>query len=60
VIVKKSDKRFIAIDRALAAQAEAQHEGGTLRELVEHLLESYVSEGAVMHTDRREALEQIA
>ena len=60
VIVKKSDKRFIAIDRALAAAAETQHEGGTLRELVEHLLESYVSEGAVMHTNRREELEQLA
>ena len=60
VVVKKSDKRFIAIDRALAAAAESQHEGGTLRELVEHLLESYVSEGAVMHTNRREELEQLA
>jgi hypothetical protein len=59
-VIKKSDKRFIAIDRALAAAAESQHEGGTLRELVEHLLQSYVSEGAVMHTDRREALEQLA
>ena len=60
VVVKKSDKRFIAIDRALAAAAESQHEGGTLRELVEHLLQSYVSEGAVMHTNRREELEQLA
>ena len=50
-IVKKSDKRFIAIDRALAAAAEAQHDGGTLRELVEHLLQSYVSEGMVMPHD---------
>ena len=58
--VKTSDKRFIAIDRALAAAAEAQHEGGTLRQLVEHLLQSYVSEGAVMHTNRREELEQLA
>jgi hypothetical protein len=62
-IVKKSDKRFIAIDRALAARAEAQAEDGcTLRELVEHLLESYVSEGAVMSHDaaRVEELEQLA
>jgi hypothetical protein len=61
-VVKKSDKRFIAIDRALAAQAEHQHEDGTLRELVEHLLESYVSEGAVMHhtSERVKELEQIA
>ena len=46
-IVKKSDKRFIAIDRALASEAEGRYESGTLRELVEHLLQSYVSEGAV-------------
>ena len=63
-VVKKSDKRFIAIDRALAAAAEAQHDAGTLRELVEHLLESYVSEGMVMpHTsthDRVKELEQLA
>jgi hypothetical protein len=60
VIVKKSDKRFIAIDRALAADAEGQYESGTLRELVEHLLQSYVSEGAVLSTTRREELEQMA
>jgi hypothetical protein len=59
-VVKKSDKRFIAIDRLLAQEAEGQYESGTLRELVEHLLQSYVSEGAVLHTDRREALEQLA
>jgi len=53
VIVKKSDKRFIAIDRALAQQAEGQYEEGTLRELVEHLLQSYVSEGMVLsHTSK--------
>jgi hypothetical protein len=54
-IVKKNGKRFIAIDRALAARAEGMAEDGcTLRELVEHLLESYVSEGAVMdHTSER-------
>ena len=60
VIVKTSDKRFIAIDRALAAAAEGQYEGGTLRQLVEHLLESYVSEGAVLDTTGREELEQLA
>jgi hypothetical protein len=59
-IAKKSDKRFIAVDRALAAAAEMQHEDGTLRELVEHLLESYVSEGAVLDTTRRQELEQLA
>ena len=47
VIVKKSDKRFIAIDRLLAQEAEGRYESGTLRELVEHLLQSYVSEGDV-------------
>ena len=63
VITKKSDKRFIAIDRALAAAAEAQHEGGTLRELVEHLLESYVSEKNVyesMASGARHAVEELA
>jgi hypothetical protein len=63
VVVKKSDKRFIAIDRALAAAAEAQHEGGTLRELVEHLLESYVSEKNVyesMASGSRHAVEELA
>jgi len=62
-IVKKSDKRFIAIDRALAAAAEAQHEGGTLRELVEHLLESYVSEKNVyesMASGSRHGVEELA
>jgi hypothetical protein len=48
-IVKKNHKRFIAIDGTLASEAEGQYESGTLRELVEHLLQSYVSEGAVMH-----------
>jgi len=47
VVVKKSDKRFIAIDRTLAQEAEGRYEAGTLRELVEHLLQSYVSEGDV-------------
>jgi hypothetical protein len=63
VVVKKSDKRFIAIDRALAAAAEMQHEGGTLRELVEHLLESYVSEKNVyesMASGARHAVEELA
>ena len=46
-VVKKSDKRFIAIDRLLAQEAEGRYESGTLRELVEHLLQSYVSEGDV-------------
>ena len=62
-IVKKSDKRFIAIDRALAARAEGQAQDGcSLRELVEHLLESYVSEGAVMSHDAShvQELEQLA
>ena len=61
-VIKKSDKRFIAIDRALAARAEGQYEGGTLRELVEHLLASYVSEGVVApyNSDAREAIEQLA
>lgn len=61
VVVKKSDKRFIAIDRALAAQAEHQYESGTLRELVEHLLAAYVSEGAMVPLhDARERIEELA
>jgi len=61
-VIKKSNKRFIAIDRALAARAEHQYAGGTLRELVEHLLESYVSEGAVApyDSDARERIEELA
>jgi len=46
-IVKKNGKRFIAIDATLAQEAEGRYEAGTLRELVEHLLQSYVSEGDV-------------
>jgi hypothetical protein len=62
-VIKKSDKRFIAIDRALAARAEGMAQDGcTLRELVEHLLQSYVSEGAIMSHDamRVEELQQLA
>ncbi len=61
-VIKTSDKRFIAIDRALAADAEAQYEGGTLRQLVEQLLQSYVSEGAVApyNSDARERIEELA
>ena len=58
-IVKKNNKRFIAIDATLAESAEGQYEGGTLRELVEHLLESYISEGAVMSTTRQSELEEM-
>lgn len=61
-VTKTSDKRFIAIDRTLAARAEGQYAGGTLRELVEHLLAAYVSEGTVApyNSDAREAIEQLA
>jgi len=62
-IVKKNGKRFIAIDGALASQAEVRYESGTLRELVEHLLESYVSEGDVyesMASGSRHSVEEIA
>ena len=60
-VIKTSDKRFIAIDRALAAAAESQYDGhGTLRELVEHLLRSYVSEGGMPTDAQLEALEQLA
>jgi len=46
-IVKKNGKRFIAIDGALATVAEGRYEAGTLRQLVEHLLQSYISESDV-------------
>jgi hypothetical protein len=63
-IVKKNHKRFIAIDGTLASEAEHQYEAGTLRELVEHLLQSYVSEGAVMNStaiaERVKELEEMA
>ena len=52
-IVKKNGKRFIAIDATLAQEAEHQYESGTLRELVEHLLQSYISEGVVLHNNER-------
>jgi hypothetical protein len=52
-IVKKNNKRFIAIDATLAQEAEDQYEGGTLRELVEHLLQSYISEGVVLNNTER-------
>jgi hypothetical protein len=62
-IVKKNGKRFIAIDGALATVAEGRYEGGTLRQLVEHLLESYVSEQDVhesMASGARHAVEELA
>ena len=60
-VIKKSDKRFIAIDRALASSAESRCEG-TLRELVEQLLESYISESDVhesMSSGARHAVEEL-
>ena len=60
-VIKKSDKRFIAIDRLLAQEAEHQYESGTLRELVEHLLQSYISEGVVLNnTERVKELQEMA
>ena len=61
-IVRKNNKRFIAIDATLAEQAEDQYDGGTLRELVEHLLQSYVSEGMVLPhgSDARHPVDEIA
>jgi len=44
-IIVKSNKRFVAIDRDLASEAEAV-EGETIRNVVENLLGSYVSEQA--------------
>jgi iron-sulfur cluster repair protein YtfE (RIC family) len=61
-IVKKNNKRFIAIDGALASSAESRCEG-TLRELVEQLLESYISESDVhesMSSGARHAVEELA
>ena len=60
-VVKKNHKRFIAIDGILSQRAESQYEGGTLRELVEHLLQSYISGGVVLHgTERVKALQEMA
>jgi len=42
-IIMKSGKRFVAIDRGLTSEAEAV-EGDTIRNVVENLLRSYVSE----------------
>jgi len=54
--VTKSTKRFVAIDRELAQQAEDLN-GETIKNIVENLLRSYVSETSV---DRLQELEQIA
>jgi hypothetical protein len=58
-IIMKSGKRFVAIDRGLALEAEAV-EGQTIRNIVEDLLRSYVSERTFMSNTRREELEQLA
>lgn len=55
-IIKKSDKRFVAIDRGLASEAEDKY-GDTIKNLVEALLRSYVSERAF---ERLQALEEMA
>jgi hypothetical protein len=54
--ITKSTKRFVAIDRELAQQAEDLN-GETIKNIVENLLRSYVSETSV---DRLQELEQIA
>jgi hypothetical protein len=55
-IIKKSDKRFVAIDRGLALEAEEKY-GDTIKNLVETLLRSYVSERSF---ERLQELEEIA
>lgn len=52
----KSTKRFVAIDRDLAEEAESKS-GDTIKNLVETLLRSYVSEASF---DRVRELEEIA
>lgn len=44
-VITKSNKRFVAIDRGLAEEAESQG-GDTIKNIVENLLRSYISEGA--------------
>ena len=44
VSIVKSTKRFVAIDRELAQDAE-DHGDDTIKNIVENLLRSYVSEG---------------
>jgi len=58
-IIQKSNKRFVAIDRDLASEAEAV-EGQTIRNIVEDLLRSYVSERTFLSNTRREEIEQLA
>jgi len=57
VSVVKSNKRFIAVDRALAAEVEAAFGDQSLRETVENLMRSAVSESSF---DRIKELEQVA
>ena len=47
-IVRKNNKRFIAIDQDLAAEAEQMFPDQTIRNTVENLLRSAISEQAVL------------
>lgn len=60
VSVVRSDKRFVAIDRSLASEAEAKS-GDTIKNIVEHLLNCYISESNFeRETARREELMEMA
>lgn len=50
-IIVKSNKRFVAIDRGLALEAESKS-GNTIKCIVEHLLQCYVSESAFEQATR--------
>lgn len=61
--VVRSDKRFIAVDRGLAAELEAAYGDQTLRETVENLMRAAVSEQHVYESKAsgsRHAVEELA
>jgi len=58
--IKENTKRFVAIDRTLAEEAEGKS-GDTIKNIVEHLLRCYISESAYEErTRRREEIEELA
>jgi len=60
ITINKHTKRFVAIDRSLAEEAEGKS-GDTIKNIVEHLLRCYISESAYeAHARRREEIEELA
>jgi len=57
--IKENTKRFVAIDRSLAEEAEGRS-GDTIKNIVEHLLRCYISESSYeSRTRRREEIEEL-